>query len=103
MDILDHDVRPFVSLEQMATYSARDRDTAAKYGPLVKAAEISNRDYGYRYNRFSDERAMRPPPSAFIHIVLGYLVVRKLGTPDQCETWMPGHVFDDLYERAGEP
>jgi hypothetical protein len=103
MDIFDHNVRPFVDLEQMATFSAKDRDTAAKYGAFVKAIEISNRDYGYRYSKYSNERNMRPPPSAFMHIVLGYLVVRKLGTPDQYETWMPDHVFDDLYERAGDP
>jgi hypothetical protein len=31
--------------------------------------------------------------------MLGYLVVRKLGTPDQYETWMPGKVFEELYEK----
>ena len=49
MDILDWKERPFVTLEQMADYSALDNDTARKYGRVVKAAEISNRDYGYRY------------------------------------------------------
>lgn len=103
MDILSHEIRPFVSIEQMGTYAARDPDIAAKYGHIVKAAEISNRDYGYRYSKFKDERNMRPPPSAHMHIVLGYLVVRKFGAPDQYETWMPDHVFDDLYEAADEP
>ncbi|MBK7793006.1 MAG: hypothetical protein IPJ62_11080 [Betaproteobacteria bacterium] len=86
MDIFDWKERPFVSLDQMADYSARDRDTAREYGPLVKAAQISNRDYGYRYSRFSSSRKMQPPPSSHRHIYLGYLVVRKLGTPDQYET-----------------
>ena len=49
MEKLGWEERPFVTLEQMADYSARDQDTARKYGPTVKAAEISNRDYGYRY------------------------------------------------------
>lgn len=102
MDILDWKERPFVSLELMTAYSARDSDTAKKYGPIVKAVEISNRDYGYRYSRFSSSRTMRPPPSSHMHIHLGYLVVRKLGTPDQYETWMPDHVFDELYEAASE-
>lgn len=102
MDILDWKERPFVPLEQMAAYSARDRDTARKYGPVVKVAEISNRDYGYRYSRFSFSRKMQPPPSSHMHIHLGYLVVRKLGTPEQYETWMPDHVFEDLYEAACE-
>lgn len=103
MDILDWKERAFVPLEQMAAYSARDRDTARKYGPVVKVAEISNRDYSYRYSRFSFSRKMQPPPSSHMHIHLGYLVVRKLGTPGQYETWMPDHVFEDLYETAGEP
>lgn len=28
---------------------------------------------------------------------MGYLVVRKCGTEHEYETWMPGHVFDELY------
>lgn len=103
MDILDWKERPFIPLEQMALYSARDRDTARKYGPTVKAAEISNRDYGYRYSRFSSSRTMRSPPSSHMHIYLGYLVVRKLGTPDQYETWMPSHAFDELYQATNAP
>lgn len=103
MDIFNWEERPFVSLEQMGSYSARDRETARKYGSVVKAAEITNRDYGYRYNKFSSTRAMKPPPSSHIHIYLGYLVVRKLGTPAQYETWMPEFVFDELYEATREP
>ena len=102
MDTLSWEERPFVSLEQMGTYSARDRKTAQKYGPIVRAAEISNRDYKYRYSKYGSERSMQPPPSSHIHIHVGYLVVRKLGTPDQYETWMPNDVFDELYEAAGE-
>lgn len=98
MDILGWEERPFVSLEQMREYSARDQITARKYGSIVKAAEISNRDYKYRYNKHSSRRSMRPPPSSNMHIVLGFLVVRKLGTSEQYETWMPDHVFDELYE-----
>lgn len=98
MDILNWKERPYVSLEQMVVYSARDADTAKKYGATVKVAELSNRDYGYRFSRYSSSRKMQPPPSSHMHIFLGYLVVRKLGTPSQYETWMPDHVFDELYE-----
>lgn len=103
MDTLGGEERPFVPLEQMGMYSARDRKTAQMYGPLVKAAEISNRDYMYRYSKYSSDQSMHPPPSSHIHIHLGYLVVRKLGAPEQYETWMPSHVFDELYKAAGEP
>ncbi|WP_454261427.1 hypothetical protein, partial [Pseudoxanthomonas mexicana] len=102
MDILSWEERPFVSLEQMDTYSARDRETAQRFGATVKAAEISNRDYKHRYSRHSSDWAMQPPPSSHIHICMGYLVVRKLDTTGQYETWMPGHVFEELYAAAGE-
>ena len=102
MDILDWEERPYVSLEQMAMYSARDPVTARNYGQRVKAVAISNRDYGYRYSRFKKGRAMRPPPSSG-RIFLGYLVVRNLDTSEQYETWMPEHAFDELYVAASEP
>lgn len=103
MDTLSWEERPFIALEQMATYSARDRKTAQKYGSIVRAAEISNRDYKYRYSKYGSDQSMQPPPGSHIHIHVGYLVVRKLGTPDQYETWMPNDVFDELYEAVGEP
>ncbi len=102
MDIIDWKGRPFVSLDKMTIYSARNSDTAKKYGHIVKAAEISNRDYGYHYSKFSSIRTMQPPPSSHRHIFLGYLAVRKLGAPDQYETWMPDHVFEELYEATSK-
>lgn len=98
MELLNWKERPFIRTDQMATYAARDRETGRKYGLTVKAAEISNRDYSYRYSELSASQNMRPPPSSHMHIYLGYLVVRRFGTPAQYETWMPDHVFDELYE-----
>jgi hypothetical protein len=103
MDTLGWEERPFVALERMASYFARDRQTAQKYGPIVKAVEISNRDYSYRYKKYSSSQAMKPPPSSHIHVYLGFLVVRKLGTPGQYETWMPSDVFDELYAAEVQP
>lgn len=88
--------RPFVTLEQMALFDAVDRDTARRYGHKVKAAGVSNVDYKVRFSRLSSSQTMNPPPSCG-RIFAGYLVVRKLGTADQYETWMPEHVFDELY------
>ena len=34
---------------------------------------------------------------------LSYLVVRKVGTPEQYQTWMPSPVFDELYSANGRP
>lgn len=98
MNIFNWEERPFIALEQMGLYAARDEEIATKYGAIVKAAEISNRDYQHRFNKYSATRSMRPPPSSHMHIFLGYIVVRKIGTRNQYETWMPSHVFDELYE-----
>ena len=98
MALLDWRERPYVEVDAMASYSAIDADVASKFGLIVRAAEISNRDYGYRFNKFSSSRTMQPSPSAVRHIILGFLVVRKLGMPDQYETWMPDHVIEELYE-----
>jgi len=99
MDIINWKDRPYVEVDAMDSYKAIDREAERKYGSVVKAAEISNRDYGYRFQKFEATRKMQPPPSAFMHIVLGFLVVRKLGTSEQYETWMPDHVFEELYAR----
>lgn len=98
MTILDWKERPFVSLEQMAIYKSKDQETTQKYGPIVRAIQISNRDYGYRYEKFSETQRMQNPPSAWKHIFLGYLVIRKLNTPNQYETWMSEDVFEEIYE-----
>lgn len=88
--------RPFITLEQMALFDAIERDTARKYGSKIKAYGVSNVDYKVRYGKLSSSQTMNPPPSCG-RIFSGYLVVRKLGTPDQYETWMPDHVFEELY------
>ena len=43
---------------------------------------------------------MKPPPGTG-RIFDGYLVVRKLGTSGQYETWMPALAFEDVYVAAG--
>lgn len=88
--------RPYIREEDMALFNAVDAETASMYGGKVKAAEISNIDYKMRYGKFHANLSMRPPPSCG-RIFMGYVVVRKLGRPDQYETWMPDHVFEDLY------
>ena len=98
--LLDWKERPFVYLEKMENYVACDRETAIKFGKVVKAIEISNRDYLHRYNKFCKCNKMKQPPSSNMHIYIGYLVVRNLNTPNQYETWMPSCVFDELYKSA---
>jgi hypothetical protein len=88
--------RPFVSQEALRSYTAMSSGIAARYGRTVKAIQLSNSEYNIRFHRFSSQNSMKPPPSAG-RIFSGYLVIRKLGTPDQYETWMPADVFEELY------
>jgi hypothetical protein len=91
--------RPFVAVEQMESYRAIQEEIAARYGSVVRAVLISNREYGYRYSKFSFQQKMKPPPGSVMKIFPGYLVVRKLGTPAQYETWIPDNAFQEMYER----
>lgn len=96
--MLDHDFdRPFRDHASMETYRACDQETAQKYGKTVKALAITNREYRQRFDKLADSQSMKPPPSSAIHIMMGFLVVRKLGTSRQYETWMSCDVFDELY------
>jgi hypothetical protein len=92
--------RPYIAQDKMALFDAVDRDTARMYGGKVKAAELSNVDYKMRFGKLASTQTMKDPPSCG-RIFAGYVVVRKLGTPEQYETWMPDHAFDELY-RAGK-
>lgn len=86
----------------MQSYRARDQKTAQRYGKTVKALEITNREYRQRFDKLAEKQSMKPPPSSAIHIMMGFQVVRKLGTPRQYETWMPGDVFDELYVKPDQ-
>ncbi len=88
--------RSYIDVEQMALYKAIDSDTAREFGLIVRATLLPNIQYVRRFNRFGSSRKMRRPPSTN-RIFLGYLVVRKLGTSQQYETWMTTDVFESLY------
>jgi hypothetical protein len=83
----------------MERFSAIRAGDARRYGKVVMAFALSNREYQHLFNRLGKENNMKAPPGSYIHVMPGYLVVRKLGTPDQYETWMPDLVFEELYEQ----
>jgi len=95
----DYD-RPFVSQKALREYTAVNAIAAARYGKTVKATQLSNIEYKTRFSRLGRENNMKPPPRCG-RVFSGYLVVRKLGTPLQYETWMPEDVFEELY--GGDP
>jgi hypothetical protein len=70
-----------------------------EYGPTVQAGGMTNAEYAARYRALSPGRRMKPAPS-HQRIFRGYLVVRKHGTGDEYETWMPDYVFEELYAPA---
>jgi hypothetical protein len=83
----------------MSRSEAIDETTADAYGRFVLSAPLSNLAYALRFQRLNGSRAMKPPPGA-TRVLPGHLVVRHPGRPEQYETWMPGHVFADLYRPA---
>jgi hypothetical protein len=93
--------RPFIDQATFALYVAKDR-SAARYGKAVKATQLSNIEYKERFHRLKRNHRMKPPPSCG-RIFMGYLVIRNLGKLNQYETWMPDHVFDELYSIAPNP
>jgi hypothetical protein len=97
---MPHDfTRPFISVAEMESYTAIQNEIAVRYGRVVKAILISNREYSHRHAKLSSQHKMMPPPGSVMKIYPGYLVVRKFGTSEQYETWIPDHAFDEMYER----
>lgn len=88
--------RPFVEFSQLMIYVTTDIEEARLYGKTVRAIEMSNAEYSARYRKLSAERIMKAAPS-HSRISPVYLVVRKIGTKDEYETWMPDHVFEEIY------
>lgn len=93
--------RPFVSVESITLYEAVDAAVSAKYGRRVRATKLSNIEYKIRFDRLSRANNMKPPPRT-ARIFGGYLVIRKLGTNEQYETWIPEDAFEEVYEAVGE-
>lgn len=88
--------RPFVDSAQLPTYVATDIEEARLYGKIVRAIEMSNAEYSARYRKLFTDRTMKPAPS-HNRIFPGYLVVRKIDTRHEYETWIPDHVFEEIY------
>lgn len=96
---MEHDFdRPFRDQSSMQTFRATNKQDARRFGPIVKAMTITNREYSHRYSRLAKQNNMKDPPSSATHIMVGHLVVRRLGTDRQYETWMPSDVFEEIYE-----
>ncbi|EQM66131.1 hypothetical protein L682_26910 [Aquipseudomonas alcaligenes OT 69] len=90
--------RAYIQVSDMPIFEAFKGAPVAGH-LIVRACELSNREYGHRHQKLAKSNNMKHPPSAD-RIFAGYLVVRNIDTPTQYETWMPGHVFEDLYRPA---
>jgi hypothetical protein len=91
--------RPFINTSSLLEFRAIDSETASRYGKSVRASQMSNSEYAQRYMRMAQSNNMKAPPS-HRRIFMGYLVIRKVGTPDQYETWIPDNAFEDIYAPA---
>ena len=90
--------RPFIEQTDLHLYEAISAKDAARYGRHVRAAPLSNIEYKFRFGRFQSRYNMNDPPGCG-RIFSGYVVVRRLGTVQQYETWMPEEVFEELYRK----
>ena len=95
--------QPLKPLKEMGLFSAISPSDARKYGPNVRAYPLSNRSYLHRYNKLAAKNNMKAPPQSGNKIMPGMLVVRKLETSKQYETWMSEDVFEELHEKFPEP
>ena len=83
----------------MDEYVATDAEVSKRYGHIIRAIPISNREYRHRYDKLNNSREMKHPPSSD-RIFPGYLVVRNLGSRTEYETWIPDDAFDDIYTKT---
>ena len=90
--------KPYVNKSEMHDYLAIDKDVSSKYGALVKASLLSNREYQHRYDRLHNSQKMKTPPLSG-RIFQGYLVVRNLDCKNEYETWIPDHAFEEIYRK----
>ena len=90
--------RPFTSQKSTDSFVAIDVDTVLDYGQHVRAAEFSNVEYKIRFDRLESRNNMKAPPGCE-NVSSGYLVIGKPGTRKQFEDWIPGHIFNELYEK----
>ncbi len=88
--------RPYIDESDMETFTANIAEVGRKFGKKVKATDLSNKEYKFRYQKLAKERNMKAPPSSN-RMFMGHLVVRNLGKKNQYETWMPTDVFEELY------
>ena len=89
--------RPYVDASTLPLYIAIDPEVSSRYGRTVRASQMSNSECNTRYVRMSKSNNMKAPPSHG-RIFGGFLVIRKLGTSEQYETWIPDITFDKIYK-----
>jgi hypothetical protein len=85
----------------MESYNCIESEEAKLYCAVVRAMQLSNREYQHRYDKLRKAINMKKPPSSG-RIFSGYLVVRNLDKKSEYETWMPDNVFDEIYRLKKE-
>ena len=88
--------RPYIAQLDMPRFEAKNPKVASQYGGIVRATELTNIEYRTRFLRMAQSNNMKEPPDGG-KVYPGYLVVRRLGTVGQYETWMSDDVFEELY------
>lgn len=95
----DHN-KKYLPNSEFEEFIPTDHDVAKKYGKIVRAMVLSNREYQHRFDKLSTKFKMKEPPLSG-RIFRGYIVVRNVGNKSEYETWMPDHVFEEIYSKDG--
>lgn len=95
----DHS-KKYLPNSEFEEFISTDNNVAKKYGKIVRAMVLSNREYQHRFDKLSNKFKMKEPPLSG-RIFSGYIVVRNAGNKGEYETWMPDDVFEELYSKDG--
>ena len=91
--------KTYMDKAAMDQYIATDGQVSKRYGRIIRAIPISNREYQHRYDKLSNSREMKPPPLSG-RIFPGYLTIRNLDSDSEYETWIPEEAFEEIYTKA---
>jgi hypothetical protein len=95
----DHN-KQYLPNSEFKEFISTENDVAKKYGKIVRAMLLSNREYQHRFDKLNTKYKMKEPPLSG-RIFRGYIVVRNIGKKSEYETWMPDHVFEEIYSKDG--
>ena len=95
----DHN-KKYLPNSEFEEFISIEHNVTKKYGKIVRAMLLSNREYQHRFDKLNTKYKMKEPPLSG-RIFRGYIVVRNVDKKSEYKTWMPDHVFEEIYSKDG--